>query len=186
MSNPLVKLTKHDLAVADFASTDDSRPILTGVLVRVKDDYGVELVATDSYRLIVHKVGKTETADLPEGNQLLIPADVFKRAHRYYGAVTKKHPKTVELYNDHLAIPELGVRIDFTQIEGKYPDVDSLLKRTTGETPARVVSLDPKLVGKTMAFFATEHSVKINFNGNLSPVEIKSDNSHAVVMPQKS
>ena len=43
------------------ASTDDARPILTGVLIAAEDD-GLRLVATDSYRLAVR--------DLPEREML--------------------------------------------------------------------------------------------------------------------
>ena len=53
--------------VVRAASTDEARPILTGVLLTAEDD-GLRLVATDSYRLAVRDLAETSGARRgPEG-----------------------------------------------------------------------------------------------------------------------
>ena len=54
--------------VVSAASTDDSRPILTGVLMSADGD-GLRLVATDSYRLAVRDL--PGTSFLEEGQSVL-------------------------------------------------------------------------------------------------------------------
>ncbi len=57
--------------VVRAASTEESRPILTGVLVAAEHD-GLRMVATDSYRLAVRDLPGVGV--LPEGQKVLIPS----------------------------------------------------------------------------------------------------------------
>lgn len=57
--------------VIPAASADDSRPILTGVLLAAEDD-GLRLVATDSYRLAVRTMAGSSV--LAEGQRVLVPS----------------------------------------------------------------------------------------------------------------
>ena len=61
--------------VVAAASNDESRPILTGVLLAAEDD-GLRLVATDSYRLAVRDLPGTSV--LAEGQQVLVPSTALK------------------------------------------------------------------------------------------------------------
>ena len=61
--------------VARAASSDESRPMLTGVLLAAEDD-GLRLVATDSYRLAVRDLpGTTVLARRPEGARAVAGAE---------------------------------------------------------------------------------------------------------------
>ena len=57
--------------VVPAASTDDSRPILTGVLLAAEEG-GLRLVATDSYRLAVRDLPGAQV--LREGQSVLLPS----------------------------------------------------------------------------------------------------------------
>ena len=59
------------------ASTDDARPILTGVLLAAEDD-GLRMVATDSYRLAVRDLPETQV--LGGGQKVLVPQPGAQRA----------------------------------------------------------------------------------------------------------
>lgn len=183
-SKKLFELAKADLNVFEFASRDDSRPLLTGIYVREKDDR-YELIATDSYRLVIHAPKQIVSAKF---EPFILPADVLRRVKQYVGTISSANPKTIELWTDHIAIPELGVSVSFKPLDGNYPDVDKLVKGIN-HTKAPSTKLNPVYVAKTMQFFAsisTYEAVEIVTNGVLDPVEFKSNQSYAVVMPLKS
>ena len=68
--------------VVSAASVDESRPILTGVLMTAEEG-GLRLVATDSYRLAVRDLPGTSI--LPEGQSVLVPSHALKELTRLLG-----------------------------------------------------------------------------------------------------
>lgn len=78
--------------VAFAASVDDSRPVLTGVLMNM-DGKSASMVATDGSRLAIHKV---ELPVTPGKTQLIIPASALKEVVRILGA-TKANKTTLFL-----------------------------------------------------------------------------------------
>ena len=68
--------------VVRAASSDDSRPILTGVLLAAEAD-GLRLVATDSYRLSMRDLSGTSV--LAEGQSVLIPSRALAEVNRVLG-----------------------------------------------------------------------------------------------------
>ncbi|MHB8293686.1 MAG: DNA polymerase III subunit beta [Acidimicrobiales bacterium] len=72
--------------VVRAASSDDSRPMLTGVLLSSQGD-GLRLVATDSYRLALRDVA---TGGLLHGDeQVLVPARALAELQRLLGSSTE-------------------------------------------------------------------------------------------------
>ena len=65
------------------ASNEDSRPILTGVLMAAEDG-GLRLVATDSYRLAVRDLRGVGV--LAEGQRVLVPSRALNELMRLLGA----------------------------------------------------------------------------------------------------
>ena len=65
--------------VVSAASTDESRQVLTGVLMAAEGD-GLRLAATDSYRLAVRDL--PGTAVMSEGQQVLVPSGALKELSR--------------------------------------------------------------------------------------------------------
>ncbi len=68
--------------VVPAASSDDARPILTGVLVTAEAD-GLRLVATDSYRLAVRDLPGQSV--LAEGQSVLVPSRALNELTRLLG-----------------------------------------------------------------------------------------------------
>jgi DNA polymerase-3 subunit beta len=106
--------------VSRAASRDESRPVLTGILVRFE---GTSLVmaATDSYRLSVK-----ETALPQVGPELeaIIPARALAELQRLAAGA-----ETVDLavHENHVVFHVGGVWLTTRRIDGQFPDVKKLL-----------------------------------------------------------
>jgi DNA polymerase-3 subunit beta len=129
------------LAGADFAealrqvvraaSSDDARPVLTGVLMAAEDP-GLRLVATDSYRLAVRDLPGASV--LREGQKVLIPSRALTELQRLAGAAPEKgDDKTAAAevtlrLGEHDATFEVGdVRLTTRLIEGEFPNYRQLI-----------------------------------------------------------
>lgn len=112
--------------VARAASRDETRPVLTGVLVRLGPD-GMTMVATDSYRLAVRTTPlEPPPADVREA---IVPARALQEAARLVGQVK---PEVVELVlGESQALLRIGdVRLTSRIIEGQFPDHRQLIPDT--------------------------------------------------------
>jgi DNA polymerase III subunit beta len=118
---PFSELRQAIGRVAQFASTDETRPVLTTVCVRTGE--GLTLVATDTHRLSV-----LETADCVIGtlcHDYLLPAKTLARIGGFPGADADE----VEI----LLTPNLarfsapGWRVTTRTIEGKYPQYERVM-----------------------------------------------------------
>ncbi len=106
------------------ASTDEMRPVLTGVLLEIHDDYAFTLVGCDSYRLHIVEHGERGRGD---GERILIPGR-FARAVAFQlkrgGLVTiAANSKHVEV---HVGAWHGTARV----IEGTYPDWRRLIPQS--------------------------------------------------------
>jgi DNA polymerase-3 subunit beta len=121
------------LAAADFAealrqvvraaSSDDARPVLTGVLMAAEDP-GLRLVATDSYRLAVRDLPGASV--LREGQKVLIPSRALTELQRLAGSESASDV-TLRL-GEHDATFEVGeVRLTTRLIEGEFPNYRQLI-----------------------------------------------------------
>lgn len=112
--------------VAFAASVDDSRPVLTGVLVQM-DGKAVSMAATDGFRLALHK------AELPlmqDKKQLIIPASTLKEVVRILGA-TKASIITLFLPStgSQVVLRCENVQIVSQLIDAKFPDYQAILPK---------------------------------------------------------
>jgi DNA polymerase III subunit beta len=143
--------------VVRAASAEDSRPILTGVLM-VAEEGSLRLVATDSYRLAVR--------DLPgggvlrEGQRVLVPSRALAELQRLVGSSSE----TVSLrLGEHEAVFELGqVRLTTRLIEGEFPNYKQLIPSSY---PNRLV------VGREPLLDAVKR-VKLLVKDAMTPVRI--------------
>ena len=103
------------------ASSDDSRPILTGVLLAAQEG-GLRLVATDSYRLAMRDV--SDVSVLAEGQSVLIPSRALGELNRVLSQDDR-----VELRLGHNeASFEIGsVTLVTRLIEGEFPNYRGLI-----------------------------------------------------------
>lgn len=109
--------------VVPAASSDDSRPILTGVLVAAEAG-GLRLVATDSYRLAVRDL--LDAPVLAEGQSVLLPSRALSELTRLLSSAG-----TVDLrLGEREASFECGnSRLTTRLIEGDFPNYRNLIPR---------------------------------------------------------
>ncbi len=103
------------------ASTDETRPLLTGVLMAAQDD-GLRMVATDSYRLAMRDLGGSSL--LADDKSVLIPSRALKELRREIGdskeVTLRLSERTAEFSVESMT---LSVRL----IEGTYPNYERLI-----------------------------------------------------------
>jgi DNA polymerase III subunit beta len=107
--------------VVRAASADDSRPILTGVLLAAETD-GLRLVATDSYRLAMRDMPGTTV--LAEGQSVLVPSRSLVETNRLLG---DSGSLTIRLGRRDASF-EIGSTVVTTRlIEGEFPNYRGLI-----------------------------------------------------------
>lgn len=107
--------------VIPAASTDEARPILTGVLVAAEED-GLRLVATDSYRLAVRDLpGQTV---LREGQSVLVPSRALGELTKVLGSAKEL---TLRLGEREASFEAGDVRLSTVLIEGDFPPYRGLI-----------------------------------------------------------
>ena len=138
---PSADLTEALEQVVMVASSDDSRPILTGILLEGVDQDGqLLLVSTDSYRLARRVF---DGADLGEDKKVLLPAKAADDLLRLLNP--KDEDETVEMQlAKHHAIFRVGTTTLMTRlIPGDFPNYRGLIPE--GKLPTRV-TLDKSLM----------------------------------------
>ncbi len=103
------------------ASSDDSRPILTGVLLAAEGD-SLRLVATDSYRLAMKDIDGIEL--LSEGEQVLVPSRALGELHRI---LANGKSITLRLGEKEASFTVEGVTLTTRLIEGDFPNYRGLV-----------------------------------------------------------
>ncbi|MDQ1398030.1 MAG: polymerase subunit beta [Acidimicrobiaceae bacterium] len=108
--------------VVRAASSEDSRPILTGVLMAAEQG-GLRLVATDSYRLAMRDLPGTVV--LREGQRVLVPSRALSELQRLLGSASGEVSLRL---GEHDATFEVGsVRLTTRLIEGEFPNYRQLI-----------------------------------------------------------
>jgi DNA polymerase-3 subunit beta len=110
--------------VVSAASVDESRPILTGVLMAAEGD-GLRLVATDSYRLAVRDLPGTSI--LSEGQSVLVPSNALKELGRLLGDVDEV---TLHLGERDVSFDVGELRLMTRLIEGEFPNYRGLIPQS--------------------------------------------------------
>lgn len=107
--------------VVRAASTDEARPILTGVLLTAEND-GLRLVATDSYRLAVRDLPGVSV--LGAEQKVLVPGRALNELQRVLGMGTE----LVLRLGERDATFEIGsTRLTTRLIEGEFPNYRQLI-----------------------------------------------------------
>lgn len=148
-------LKKSLQQVVMAASTDEARPVLTGVLVHTKDGK-LFMAATDSYRLAEKGLG-TSTEEV----ELLVPVsamqDLLRIVSDFEGDVQVTSDDQQVLFR--VGDVELVARL----IEGKYPDYRKLIPQSFATT-AVLKRADLLNVTKVSSLFARESAGSITIN----------------------
>jgi DNA polymerase III subunit beta len=156
-----VTLHSDDLAeglrqVVKAASTDESRPILTGVLMTAEEG-GLRLVSTDSYRLAVRDL--PGTAALREGQQVLVPSRALNELAK---ALENDSDVTLVLGERDVTFEVGSLHLSTRLITGDFPDYRRLIPTTQSK----------RLILSRLAFAEALRRVKLMATEN-SPVRLR-------------
>ena len=162
------KLLKQALQqVVIAASSDEARPVLTGVYWHTHEGK-LYIVATDSYRL-----AEKSLISIPQEVDLLIPANALQDLLRIVGdfdedvVVTHDDQQLLFTVGDVELVPRL--------IEGKYTDYRKLIPRSFASS-AILKKSELTNITKVSSLFARESagSVTINLDAETQQVSIRS------------
>lgn len=149
------------------ASSDEARPVLTGVYVHTHEGT-LYMVATDSYRLAERALIKTA-----QTIQLLIPASALQDLLRILGDFEED---VVVTHDDQQVLFRVGdVELVTRLIEGAYPDYRKLIPKQFSSS-ALLKKSDLTNITKVSSLFARESagSVTIALDEEKSEVSIRS------------
>jgi DNA polymerase-3 subunit beta len=107
--------------VVPAASSDDARPILTGVLLTAEEG-GLRLVATDSYRLAVRDLPGAHV--LSEGQHVLVPSRALSELAR---VLTGAEHVELRLGERDASFQVGSIRLTTRLIEGEFPNYRGLI-----------------------------------------------------------
>jgi len=110
--------------VARAASRDESRPVLTGILVRFEEGRLV-MAATDSYRLSV-KETELETEGAPE-LEAIVPARALAELARIAADADELR---IGVQENHVLFDAGGVWLTTRRIDGQFPNYKQLIPET--------------------------------------------------------
>lgn len=157
-SGELQKLIAH---TAFAASTEESRPILNGVLWELRADH-MRMVATNGHRLAKMEVPVHGTGDQAD---LIIPPKALEQIRRLFPA---EEELEVAQGENHL-----GFRSPFTSvftrlIEGPYPSYDQVIPKDND----KIVTIDKVAfisALKRMSVVASDqtHRIRLSFNAGM-------------------
>ncbi|HET9174477.1 MAG TPA: DNA polymerase III subunit beta [Candidatus Saccharimonadales bacterium] len=164
---PAAHLKRGLQQVIFAASSDESRPVLTGVLIHTESGK-LYLAATDSYRLAEKQLGANKT-DV----NLLVPATALHDLLRILGDDDSEATVT---HDEQQVLFQVGdVELTARLVEGKYPDYRKLIPEsfTTEITVKRADFLN---ITKVSSLFARESagSVTLEVSETDNSVSIRS------------
>jgi DNA polymerase-3 subunit beta len=123
VSLPVQAFVATALKVAGSASRDETRPVLTGILVSASEKE-LRMVATDSYRLSVKET--VLDAPLADGFEVNVPARALQELARVAGGAGEEQLQVNVLQNQ--VVFELGgVTLSSRLIDGQFPNYRQLL-----------------------------------------------------------
>lgn len=114
------------LKVANSASRDETRPVLTGILVSASDRE-LRMVATDSYRLSVKETQLEQP--LQHGFEANVPARALQELARLVQQLDGEE-LTVAVQQNQVLFSVAGVTLSSRLIEGQFPNYRQLLPET--------------------------------------------------------
>ncbi len=114
------------LKVANSASRDETRPVLTGILVSASDRE-LRMVATDSYRLSVKET--TLEQPLPSGFEANVPARALQELARLVQQL-EGESLAVGVRQNQIVFQVAGVVLSSRLIDGQFPNYRQLIPET--------------------------------------------------------
>jgi DNA polymerase-3 subunit beta len=151
------------------ASTDDARPILTGVLVTVDDDH-ITMAAADGFRLSVRKSELSSPS--PSPIRAVIPARALSELARIAGDGNRTLSMIMPPKRGQVIFRTDDIELVSQLIEGTFPDYEQIIP-TRCETRAVLATSAFLKACKQAEIFAREgsHIARVNITpgGELKP-----------------
>jgi DNA polymerase-3 subunit beta len=116
------------------ASTDEARPVLTGVLLQLEGD-GVTLAATDGHRLAVRKLPRQGEGDgEAPATSVIVPARHLGEVARAITAARPSVEVTLSASRNHIFFTMRDVEVSSRLIEGAYPNYAQVIPASQSTT----------------------------------------------------
>lgn len=116
------RLRQHVERLAFAVSTDDLRPVLTGVLFEFREE-SLNLVATDGHRLV--RIQDHKQAGQTKLGSMIVPIKALNLVSRSLdGSIDKVK---LSLAQNHLVFTQGGAQIYSTLISGRYPAYEGVI-----------------------------------------------------------
>lgn len=154
----------HDLIrQTSFAvSTEESRPILNGVLWQLEEG-SMQMVATNGHRL-ARMTASVEAQGMPK-EDIIVPPKALSQVERLFGPADEVEVARSENY---LGFRREGTRVFTRLIEGPYPNYEQVIPRDND----KIAIADRNLLLQAlrrMAVVASDqtHRVRLTFNGGV-------------------
>lgn len=153
---PIKDLEKAITQTVFAASSNTTRPVLSGVLFKVDKDV-LKLVATDSYRL-AEKTIKLKTPVTFE-TASLIPARTVSELGKLLSKCSEKDVE-INFSKNQVLIKANNIELTSRLIEGKFPDYEKIIPKDS-KSGAEVSVEELILVVKRVSLFARENNNNI-------------------------
>ena len=126
VSLPVAAFVATALKVANSASRDETRPVLTGILVSASERE-LRMVATDSYRLSVKETALE--ASLSSAFEVNVPARALQELARVSGHVEDEELR-ISVRQNQVLFELGGIVLSSRLIDGQFPNYRQLLPET--------------------------------------------------------
>ncbi|HTT30977.1 MAG TPA: DNA polymerase III subunit beta [Solirubrobacteraceae bacterium] len=126
VSLPVEAFVSTALKVANSASRDETRPVLTGILVSASDRE-LRMVATDSYRLSVKETTLEDA--LPSSFEVNVPARALQELARVAGHAEDQQLR-ISVRQNQVLFELDGIVLSSRLIDGQFPNYRQLLPET--------------------------------------------------------
>ncbi|GAB4109475.1 MAG: DNA polymerase III subunit beta [Roseiflexaceae bacterium] len=155
--------------IAFAAATDDTRPVLTGVLIRIRGNRAT-FAAADGFRLAQRAIELPEAA--PEPIELIVPARALQELGRIVGDVEGMVEMTVTPGGGQVLFHTETIDLVSRLIEGKFPDIERVIPASY-KTRTVLETQDLAKAVKLASYFATASSnivrLQMDSGGDLGP-----------------
>lgn len=159
------------------ASSDEGRPVLTGVLFVVRDNK-LLLVATDGYRLSLKTLTETVSTAEELKKGLIIPAKTLSELSRIISDMETEEKISLNINRkaSQLIFSISGIEIISRLIEGEYPDFEKIIPKAN-KTKVSLDSQEFLRAVKIASIFARENANIVKLAFVKDEVEIASNTS---------
>lgn len=155
---PAVDLKKGIDQTVFAASTNTSRPVLSGIFFRVKKS-GFKMIATDSYRLAEREVGLKSKPQ--KEIDVIVPARSVLELSKIMALDELKSVK-INVSNNQIVFNTGNIELVSRLIEGKFPDYEKIIPKSS-KTKVNVRVEDLLMCVRRVGLFVAEtnNNVKI-------------------------